>query len=59
MISIVAASESSGDPPSAPDGEDASEPVIVGELLREIGAEIRTTDAPLGGRMTAIRLSVA
>lgn len=59
VISIVAAGESSGDPVSGLNEEDASDPVIVGELLREIGAEIRTTDAPLGGRMTTIRLSVA
>jgi hypothetical protein len=59
VISIVGAGEISGDPVSAMDEDDASEPVIAGELLREIGAEVRTTDAPLGGRMTAIRLPVA
>jgi nitrogen-specific signal transduction histidine kinase len=59
VISIVAADESSGDPVSALDEEDASGLAIVGELLREIGAEIRTADAPVGGRITAIRLSVA
>ena len=59
VISIVSADKSSGDPVPAPDGKDASGPAIVGELLREIGAEIRTTDPPVGGRITAIRLSVA
>jgi len=59
VISIVGSGESSGDPVSALGEEGASEPGIAAELLRETGAEVRTTDAPLGGRMTAIRLSVA
>ena len=59
VISIVSADEISGDPGSALDEKDASGPAIVGELLREIGAESRATKAPGGGRITAIRLSVA
>jgi signal transduction histidine kinase len=59
VISIVSEDESSGGPVSALEEKGASGSPPVGELLREIGAEIRRTEAPGGGRITAIRLRAA
>ncbi|MDH3212393.1 MAG: PAS domain-containing protein [Myxococcales bacterium] len=58
VISIVDAGDEGCDPAAAADAAGAPEPRIVPELLSEIGAEVRTTAAPRGGRTTAIRLSV-
>jgi nitrogen-specific signal transduction histidine kinase len=59
VISVVDMGEPGARPAPGHDAPDASEPPIVEELLAEFGAEARTTDAPTGGRTTAIRLAVA
>ena len=53
VISVVGGGEVKGD---ASEGDASS---TVRKLVEEIGGEVRISDAPLGGRATAIRLIVA
>ncbi len=53
VISVVGGGEVEGD---ASEGDASS---TVRKLVEEIGGEVRISDAPLGGRATAIRLIVA
>jgi nitrogen-specific signal transduction histidine kinase len=59
VISVVDMGEPGARPSPALEVGDPPGPPIVEELLAEFGAEARTTDAPTGGRTTAIRLAVA